>query len=341
MAAFAALGVDALGLVAVIVRAAMRRWRGMSFAANLVMVVVLAFVGTGGLVANQPIRELQARHDVAIGDWSDALTQYALIESDPSCRRDCRASLAASEAYADYEYGLLLGGERNYKAAVDRFSASLAASSHGHYATAARGNLAEVQYLYGLQLVGKEQYLEAITQLQTAYDDLPQGPYASKAHSAIASAYYSLAEQELSGPACVHAVSLLQIITELYGDRPEAAQAKAKLATPTTVSGEIENYPTDGSLEVWLSKSASIPPYNQTGPFHFSEDYKTLLDPHTGQYTFHNVVPGLYTVSTYDEISGEYYWWYSGFSDLSAYYMTVGPVCPFAWYPLNCNTYCK
>ena len=142
------------------------------------------------------------------------------------------------------------------------------------------------------------------------------------------------------------AVLELETIVKQYSDAPEAKQAAADLAVPVTVTGTITGYPVNPTPQVWLSKKANVPECcgnPGSGNYSFSEDYKTTLDAKTGNYVFHNVIPGSYTVSTFRQVgsSSDYTWWYAN-SDpgTGPLFLQVGPVCPFTWTTLPCSDFC-
>jgi len=347
-AVIAAFGVGTLALVVVIVQLAMRQWKRLSVAFNLLLVVVLALLGTGGIVFKTQVGILDAQHYASTGDWVDALKQYTLLANDPSCGRDCQRTVTSGEAHAHYEYGYQLESQPNYPAAISQFQASLAAAPSGPDAVPAHVELSHAHYSYGLQFVSQTFYLEGIGQFEQAIEASPSGIYAQQAHLAAASAYYSLAQQDLSASSCQSAVTELQTIVQQYSDTPEAKQAKSDLAAPVKVIGTLTGYPTWRNGQAWLSKKAHAPhccapaPY---GSYSFSGDYKTSIDAKTGGYIFARVLPGTYTLTMYSfdtryANNAKLVWWYAS-NDVDLYFLQVGPVCPFTWPILECNNLCN
>jgi tetratricopeptide (TPR) repeat protein len=346
IAAFTAFGIAAIGLVVAIVRATRRHWKQASFTFNVAMVAVLALVGTGGLLSRLPIRSLQARQYEAAGDWNDALRQYARMASDSSCGHDCRVTVMSDEARARYNYGLQREARHDYQGAVSEFEKVLALTPVQPYARQSSAEMAHAQYEYGLQLSAQHSYQAAITEFTATQAAAPNGPYAHLAHLAAATAYYAFAQTEIPGTSCEYALGNLEIVMRDYADAPEAQLAKVEFARPVTVDGFILGFPTGAKAQVWLSKSAWVPPRNAgsapPGTYGFSGDYKTSLDITAGYYQFTNVVPGTYTVSTYREIASAWNttWWYD-YSEIGAYYLQVGPLCPFTWTTLQCENLCR
>ena len=344
VAAIAAFAVAALVLGVLIAQVVKRRWKRLSFAFNLLLLVALALVGTGGIVFRAQAGVAQARHYAAAGDWADAVKQYALLTKDPSCGSDCQHIVTNDAAHAHYEYGYQLEAAKNYQAAISQFEASLAAAPSGSDAVPAHVELSHAHYSFGLQFVSQNYFLEAISEFEQAVKAAPSGPYASEAHLAAASAYYAVAQQYRYTPSCENAVTALEEIVREYADAPEAKQAAADLAAPVTVTGTITGYPVNPTPEVWLSKKAHAPHCCGSAPsgsYSFSGDYRTTLDAKTGTYVFDNVRPGSYVVSTYRQV-GSYYdyaWWYAD-NDTDLLFLQVGPVCPFTWTTLPCNNLC-
>ena len=346
VAAIAAFAVAALALAVVITQVVKRRWKHLSFAFNLLLVVALALVGTGGIVFRAQAGIAQARNYAATGDWADAVKQYALLADDPSCGQDCQHTVANDAAHAHYEYGYQLEAVKQYQTAIGQFQAALASSPAELDAVLAHVELSHAHYSYGLEFVSQNYYLEAISEFEQAVSVAPSGPYAQEAHLAAASAYYAVAQQYRYTPSCENAATALEEIVREYADAPEAKQAAADLAAPVTVTGTITGYPVSSTLEVWLSKKANVPKCcgdPGSGNYSFSEDYKTTLDAKTGNYVFHNVIPGSYTVSTFRQVgsSSDYTWWYAN-SDpgTDLLFVQVGPVCPFTWTTLECDGEC-
>lgn len=345
-AAIAAFGVATLALATVIVQLVRRQWRRLSFAFNLLLLVSLALLGTGGIVFKAQVGMAQAQHFGAVGDWADALKVYALLAKDPACGQDCQRAVRDGEAHAHYEYGYQLDGAKKYQAAISQFKAALADSPAELDAVLAHVELSHAHYSFGLQFVTQHYYLEGISEFEQAVAAAPSGPFARQAHLAAASAYYSIWTQDKSGLSCENAVMALQQIVKNYADAPEAKEAAADLVAPVTVTGTITGYPVNPTLEVFLSKSANVPKCcgnPVSGANAFSEDYHTMLDPKTGTYVFHDVLPGSYTVSTLFQSGSytSYTWWYPN-SDLGTgpLFMQVGPVCPFTWTTLPCDGGC-
>lgn len=347
-AAIAAFGVGVLALVVVIVQLATRQWKRLGFAFNLALVVALALLGTGGIAFKTQVGIAQAQHYAAMGDWTDALKQYALLANDPSCGHDCQQAVTSGAAHAHYEYGYQLEGEKNYRKAISQFEASLTAAPAGADAVPARVELSHAHYSYGLQFASQKEYLEAISEFEQAVNAVPSGPYAQQAHLATATAYYAIAQQEISASTCQSAVSTLETIVQNYSDAPEANQARADLAAPVKVIGTLTNYPTWRNGQAWLSTKAHAPhccapaPY---GSYSFSADYKTPIDPKTGGYTFARVIPGSYTLTMYAydtryPNNAKLVWWYAS-NDVDLYFVQVGPLCPFTWPILQCDNLCN
>ncbi len=347
-AAIAAFGVGALALVTVIVQLATRQWKRLSFAFNLALVVVLALLGTGGIAFKTQVGILDAQHYAVAGDWTDALKQYTLLANDPSCGHDCQRSVTSGVAHAHYEYGYQLEGENNYSKAISQFEASLTAAPAGADAVPAHVELSHAHYSYGLQFASQKEYLEAISEFEQAVNAAPSGPYAQEAHLATASAYYAVAQQDLAGSSCQSAVLALETIVQNYSDAPEANQARADLVAPVKVTGTFDGYPKGRSGQAWLSKTAHVPRYSAPAPYgsySFSGDYKTPIDPKSGNFTFARVVPGNYTLTLYRydtryPDSAFYTWWYAS-NNVGAYFVQVGPLCPFTWPAMECDNLCS
>ena len=347
VAAIAAFAVAALALAVVIAQVVKRGWKRLSFAFNLLLVVALALAGTGGIVFRSQAGVAQARHYASAGDWADAVKQYALLAKDPSCGSDCQHTVANDAAHAHYEYGYQLEAAKKYQAAISQFEAALAATPAELDAVLTHVELSHAHYSYGLEFVSENYFLEAISEFEQAIKAAPSGPYASEAHLAAASAYYSVADEYRYTPSCENAATALEEIVREYADAPEAKQAAADLAAPVTVTGTITGYPAKPALEVFLSKNAHAPTYGGSNPggaaTSFSEDYHTTLDTKTGNYVFHNVIPGSYTLTTYYPAgaNSSYIWWYESSSpDAGLLFLQVGPVCPFTWTKLECDGEC-
>ena len=353
VAAIAAFAVAALALAVVIAQVVKRGWKRLSFAFNLLLVVALALAGTGGIVFRSQAGVAQARHYASAGDWADAVKQYALLAKDPSCGSDCQHTVANDAAHAHYEYGYQLEAAKNYQAAITQFKAALAATPAELDAVLAHVELSHAHYSFGLQFASQNYYLEAISEFEQAVSAAPSGPYAQEAHLAAASAYYAEAQQYRAQQyqytsTCENAVTALEEIVREYADAPEAKQDAADLAAPVTVTGTITGYPVKPPpLEVFLSKNAHAPTYGGSNPggaaTSFSEDYHTTLDTKMGNYVFHNVIPGSYTLTTYYPAgaNSSYIWWYESSSpDAGLLFLQVGPVCPFTWTTLECDGEC-
>jgi tetratricopeptide (TPR) repeat protein len=322
-----------------------RQWKRLSFAFNLALVVVLALLGTGGMVFKTQVGIAQAQHYAAAGDWTDALKQYTLLTSDPSCGHDCQRAVTSGAAHAHYEYGYQLEGEKNYQKAISQFEASLTAAPAGLDAVPAHLELSHTHYSYGLQFASQKEYLEAVSEFEQAVNVAPSGPYAQKAHLATASAFYAAAQQYLAGSSCQSAVLALETIVRSYSDAPEAKQAKADLAAPVKVMGTLTGYPVNPTPQVWLSKKAHAPHCcapAAPGAYSFSGDYRTTVDPKTGGYVFAHVPPGMYTLSTFRQVGSSWAmtWWYAS-NDSDLFFLQVGPICTVTWPILSCNGLCR
>lgn len=347
IAAIAAFGTALLGLLVAIAQVATRQWKRASFVFNLVIVVLLALVGTGGIAFKMPIWMLQAHHYEAVGDWSASLSQYAFMAKDPACSQDCQRTVADDQAHAHYGYGLQLLAQQNYQGAISQFQSVLSASPTGSDVEQAREGMAQAHYDYGVQLSTQQDYQGAAGEFVAAQAISPTGPYAGQAYLAAATAYYSLAQQEISGSTCSDGVTTLQTLVQDYPDSPEATQAEADLAAPVQVSGHLGGYPNWLAGQVWLSKKAHAPRYNvtaQPGTYSFSGDYKTSINPKTGAYTFSQVLPGTYELNMYRYSTlyyhnAKYTWWYAA-DNIHLNFLQVGPVCPFIWPTYQCKNLC-
>ncbi|HLJ80720.1 MAG TPA: outer membrane protein assembly factor BamD, partial [Ktedonobacterales bacterium] len=185
--------------------------------------------------------------------------------------------------------------------------------------TSARAVEAQARYLYGTQLLAKQQYSAAIQQLEVVQSQFSDSPYATQAHLAAAQAYLALGQQQLQS-ACADAVPTYQTLASKYSDTPEGAQAKAALAAPQNVTGNISGF-TDPTRTVYLSHSVNL------GNFFFSQDYHSSVDSQ-GNFTFKNVKQGKYNLSAASYVSGNfiiYPYWSEG---NNLYSVQVGPLCP-------------
>lgn len=341
-AAIVAFGVAAIALLVAILRAVTGQWKSVGFALNVMMVVALLLLGTGGIVFKMPVWMLQAHHYEDDGAWSAALAQYALMARDPACGQDCQRTVTGAMAHAHYGYGYQLEFQHNYEAAIDQFQSSLSASPSGLDAVMAHVELAHTYYSYGLELTAQGNYRSALVMFTASQETSPNGPYAHQSYLDAATADYSLAKQQIAnGQTCAMGAGRLQELVQKYADSPEAQRAKAELAVRVRVSGAIYGYLTNSSqpFQVWLSSKASAPPYGAylpPGSYSFSADYRTILDPKTSEFVFPHVLPGTYTVSTY---RSNYTWWYAE-DKIHLYFMQVGPICSFTWTPLPCTYGC-
>lgn len=324
---------------------------------SLFLAGLLLGAGASGIAFGNPLHSIQAQTLERSGDWSGAIYEYELYgEKAPNAPNIARIydewgehdfqQQSYTSAATHFTTVITLYGQSG--GAVDRAQADLfktyttwvqandpsvpysdaiadmVAYRSGPQCddacqTASKAVEAQARYQYGIQLLGQQQYSSAIQQLELVQSQFATSPYAQQAHLAAAQAYFALGQQQLQS-SCSDAISAYQTLAKKYGDTTEGAKAKAALAAPQSVTGNISNF-SDPNRTVYLSRSVNL------GTFSFSQDYHTSVDSH-GNFTFHGVTQGKYNLSAASYTSGSYvvypYWSGNG-NDL--YSVQVGPLC--------------
>ena len=356
-AGIAGIVLAGVALLVLVVRLISGRRAFVTVALGLLLVVVLAGAGAGGITFAAPLHGIEARSLEQSGQWPGAIREYQLAgEAGPNAPDVARVYDEWGEqslAHGNYEqaaitfetaittyaqsgvaydraqqdlfktYTAWLQADPQtvpYPDAIAAFVAYRAAPScDATCQSATQDAEAQARYLYGSQLAGQSQYNDAIKQFETVQVQFPKSQYAPQAHSAAATAYYSLGQQQL-GQTCTDAVPTYQTLAKKYGDTPEGRKAKAALAAPQRVTGKLINYPNNPVPAILLSRSAD--PTN----FSFSRDYSTLPSA-SGSFIFGNVAQGSYNIATLRMTqSQEEETWYQDGSNL--YTVHVGPLCP-------------
>ena len=353
------LGVALLALLVTLLRAARGRRSARALLASLIVIVLFAALGTGGLLFAAPLHGIQARALEAGGQYGAAIHEYALAgERPPNAPNIARTydewgeHMLAGQAYAAAlgQFSLVVerydasgaATDRAAKDIVDTYTAWVqggasdipfadAVAAMAAYRTSAACDTAcraavgaveaQTRYSYGAQLVAAKDYAGAVAQFEMVQSAFPTSDYAARAHTAAAPAYLSLARLQVSS-ACAGAVAAYRTLTTHYGNTPAGGQAKAALAAPVDVSGTLRGFPTYALPVMHLSRH--IDPANLT----FSDEYSTTLDPRTGRFTFKRVAQGAYNLSTSRAlpVSNEYEYFTANESH-DPYAVHVGPVC--------------
>lgn len=220
--------------------------------------------------------------------YADAITFFQAYRQMDECDSTCQRQLNALEPHAIYLYGQTLLSQENYDGAYSQFVYIQLHFSSNNYAHVAYLGAAKAEYAKGKSLLTNE------------------NPYT-----------------------CEQAIMTYQVLILNYANTPQAASAKAALHVPQTVSGVFKGFPTNPTPQVYLSRKAHAPAvYNAPpGSFYFSNDYRTSIDARTGKFTFRNVIPGTYALTTYrSTATGGWAEWFSFTPNVLS--QQVVPLCP-------------
>lgn len=262
-------------------------------------------------------------------DYVGAVQQFqqARESSQPGDANDTRAQQGLFQAYTGWMQADPT--EFDYPGAIAFFE-SYRSSAACDSTCAASADSAEAQALfaYGSQLNQRGAYSDAVAQFETLRQRFPTSAFAAPAHTSAASAYDAWAKQ-LRAQSCPSSVPTYQTLASKYGDTPQGASAKAALAAPVKVTGNLINMPAGSAPTVYLSANAHAPMTwsPPPGSVYFSQDYATTADAGTGVYTFNSVAQGTYTISVY--WGGTTEWW-GNTSTNELQFFQVGPMCPYS-----------
>lgn len=363
-AGLAALVLAGVALIVLAARLVSGRRAFVTITLGLLMTVLLAGAGAGGITFAAPLHGIEARSLEQSGQWPGAIREYQLAgEAAPNAPNIARVydewgeqSLASGNfEQATITFGTVVTTYSKSGAGYDRAQQDLfktyttwlqsspqtlsytdAIADFVAYRalpacdatcqSSAQDAEAHARYLYGTQLAGQQHFNDAIKQFETVQAQFPKSSYAPQAHRAAATAYYSLGQQQLK-QTCADAVPTYQALAKKYGDTPEGKKAKSALDAPQRVTGKIINYPSNPVPTVMLSRSAD--PNN----FSFSQEYTTTPGS-GGAFTFKSVAQGNYNIATLrTTATEEEETWYQSSSG-NLYTVHVGPLCP-----INFGTY--
>lgn len=353
IAGFVAIALGVLAGIGLLARIVAGRRASSTIGLGVLLAVVLAVAGAGGITFSGPLHKAQAHAQEGSHEWTAAITEYQKAgEAAPN---------APDIARVYDEWGEQLLQNQDYKGALGQFN--VVTTQYGQSGdTVARANTdtfntysawvkanksdtpyadaltffqtygassscssacqssvqsieAQAHFQFGQQYLAQQDYADAISQFETVTSQFAQSSFAAQAHSAAAQALLSYGQQ-LKTSACSNALPIYQKLASQYADTSQGQQAKTSLAAPVPVTGQFSGNVPAPITDVILAKTVDANSGYQ------SNDYNTSVDG-SGKFSFGGVAAGTYNIL--DRAGGNLY--IVTRSDGSNYTVTVGQLC--------------
>lgn len=261
-------------------------YRRSQFISALVLLVLLAALGAGGLTQQTGVHAAQARFLENQQQWQPAINEYQASGE--------RAPASENIARVYNEWGEQLTGLEQYKNALARFA--VVTSRYGKATTGvarAKKDTATAYYRLGEQQFAAHNYAGAIAAFAQLSAHFSASAETHNAHADYARALMAAAQQQMA-TACFSAAGLYQQLAQQFADTPEGQQAATALKQPQSVKGHFTSKIPHGDdvPEVFLVPSHNGLPISGTPRDQKGELMQVVKS--DGTFAFQNVKQGQY-----------------------------------------------